>query len=205
MEAVTDSIFLSSKITADSDCSCEIKRCLLLGRKTMTNLDNILKTRHHLLTKVNKVKGMVFPTFMYRYEIWTIRKAEHQRIDAFELWYWRRLLTVSWAARRSNQSVLKKTTLNIHWKDWCWSGSSKTCHLLQRADYRKDPDAGKDQRQKKKQVTEDEIDSITDSIDMNLSKPCKIMDDWAAWQAAVHGVAKSQIWLSDWATKEIHR
>ena len=109
METMTDFIFLGSKITADSDCSHEIKRHLLLGRKAMTNLESILKNRGNtLLTKVHIVKAMVFPLVMYRCESWTIKKAEHQRIDAFELWCWRRLLRVPWTARRSNQSILKE-------------------------------------------------------------------------------------------------
>ena len=107
-ETVADFIFLGSKITKDGDCSHEIKRCLLLGRKVMTNLDSILKSRDITLsTKVSLVKAMVFPVVMYR-ESWTIRKAEHQKIDAFELWSWRRLLRVPWIARRSNQSILKE-------------------------------------------------------------------------------------------------
>ena len=108
MEAVTDFIFLGSKMTTDGYCSHEIKRCLLLGRKAMKNLDNILKSRNiTLLTKVHIVKAMVFPVVMYGCESWTIKKAECQRTDAFELWCWRRLLSVPWTARRSNQSVLK--------------------------------------------------------------------------------------------------
>ena len=109
VETVTDFIFLGSKITADNDCSHEIKRCLFLGRKVMTNLDSILKSRDITLpTKVNLVKAIVFPVVMYGYESWTIKKAEHQRIDAFELRCWRRLLRVPWTARRSNQSILKE-------------------------------------------------------------------------------------------------
>ena len=109
MEAVTDSIFLGSKITAHSDCTHEIKRHLLLGRKAMTDLDSVLKSRDiTLLTKVHLVKAMDFPVVMYVYESWTIKKAEHQRIDAFKLWCWRRLLRVPWNARRSNQSILKE-------------------------------------------------------------------------------------------------
>ena len=101
--------FGGSKITADGDCSHEVKRCLLLGRKVMTNLDSILKDRDiTLLTKVRLVKAMVFPVVMYGYESWTIKKAEHRRIDAFELWCWRRLLRVPWTARRSNQPILKE-------------------------------------------------------------------------------------------------
>ena len=108
MEAVTDSIFLGSKITADGNCSHEIKRHLLLGNKAMTNLDSILKNRDTTLpTKVHIVKAMVFPLVMYSYESWTIKKAEHQRIDAFKLWCWRRLLRIPWTAR-SNQTILKE-------------------------------------------------------------------------------------------------
>ena len=109
METVTDFIFLGSKITADGDCSHEIKRCLLLGRKVMTNLDSLLKSRDITLpTKVCLVKATVFPVVMYGCESWTIKKAESQRIDAFELWCWRRLLRVPWTARRSNQSILQE-------------------------------------------------------------------------------------------------
>ena len=118
VEKVTDFIFLGSKITADGDCSHEIKRRLLLGRKAMTNLNSILKSRDiNLPTKVHLVKAMAFPVVMYVCESWTIKKAENQRTDAFELWHWRRLLRVPWTARRSNQSILKKSLLNIHWKD----------------------------------------------------------------------------------------
>ena len=109
VETVSDFIFLGSKITADGDCSHEIKRCLLLGRKVMTNLDSILKSRYITLPiKVHLVKAMVFPLFMYGCESWTVKKAEGRRIDAFELWCWRRLLRVPWSARRSNQSILKE-------------------------------------------------------------------------------------------------
>ena len=109
MKTVTDFIFLGSEITVDGDYSYEIKRCLLLGRKDMTNLDSILRSRDiTLLTKIHTVKAMAFPVVMYRCEIWTIKKVEHQRIYAFELWCWRGLLRVPWTARRSNQSILKK-------------------------------------------------------------------------------------------------
>ena len=118
METVTDFIFQGSKITADGDCSHEIKGHLLLGRKTMTNLDSILKSRDiTLLTKVHLDKAMVFPVVMYGCESWTMKKAECQRINAFELWCRRRLLRVPWTARRSNQSILKRSVLNIHWRD----------------------------------------------------------------------------------------
>ena len=109
VKAVTDFLFMGSKITANGDCSHEIRRHLLLGRKAMTNPDSIFKSRDITLwTKVHIVKGMIFPVFMYRCEIWTIKTAEHQRIDAFELWCWRRLLRVPWTARRENQSILKE-------------------------------------------------------------------------------------------------
>ena len=109
VETVSDFILEGSKITADGDCSHEIKKCLLLGRKVMTNLDNILKTRDITLpTKVCLVKAMIFPVVMYGCESWTVKKAERRRIDAFELWCWRRLLRVPWTARRSNQSILKE-------------------------------------------------------------------------------------------------
>ena len=118
VETVTDFILGGSKITADGDCSHEIKRRLLLGRKVMTYVDSILKSRHITLsTMVHLVKAIVFPVVLYGCESWTIKKAEHQRIDAFELWCWRKLLRVPWTARRSNQSILRKSVLNIHWKD----------------------------------------------------------------------------------------
>ena len=117
-ETVTEFIFGGSKITADGDCSHEIKRCLLLGRKVMTNLDSILKSRDiPLPTKVCLVKAVVFLVVMYGYESWTINKSECRRIDAFQVWCWRRLLRVPWTAMRSNQSILIRSVLNIHWKD----------------------------------------------------------------------------------------
>ena len=120
METETDFIFLGSKLTADGDCSHEIKRRLLLGRKAMTNLKDILKSRDiTLLTNVGLVKAMVFPVVMYGCKSQPIKKAEHQRTDAFELWCWRRLLRVPWSARRSNQSMLKESFLNILWNNSC--------------------------------------------------------------------------------------
>ena len=118
VETVSDFIFLGSKITADRDCSHEIKRCLLLGRKVMTNLDSIFKSRDITLpTNIRLVKAMFFPLVMYGCESWTVKKAEHRRIDAFELWYWRSLLRVPWTGRRSNQSILKESVLGVLWKD----------------------------------------------------------------------------------------
>ena len=124
-EIVTDFIFLGSKITADGDCSHKIKRCLLLGRKAMTKLDSILKSRDiTLLIKVHLVKAMVFPIVMHRCESWTIKKDECRRIDAFELWCWRTLLTVHWKARRS---ILKEISPEYSLEDWCWCWS---CNIL---------------------------------------------------------------------------
>ena len=128
---------MGSKITADSDCSHEIKRSLLFGRKLMTNLDSILKSRDITLpAKAHVVEAMVFPVVMYGCESWTVKKAEHQRIDAFELWCWRRLLQVSWNARRSIQSLLKRPVLGVHCKDWCWgwnsNASATSCKELTR-------------------------------------------------------------------------
>ena len=120
-------IFWGSKITTDDDCCHEIKRCLLLGRKAMTNLDSLLKSKNITLpTKVHLVQAIVFPVVMYGCESWTIRKAECWKIDDLEPWRWRRLLRAPWTAGRSNQSILKETVLNIHWKDWCWSCNSNT-------------------------------------------------------------------------------
>ena len=127
METVKDFILGGSKITSDSDCSHEIKRRLLLGRKAVTNLDSILKGRDiTLLTKFHLLKVMVFPVVMYGCESWTIKKAELWRIDTFELWCWRRLLRFPWNARRSNQSTLMEINPEIHWKGWCWSWNSNT-------------------------------------------------------------------------------
>ena len=126
-ETVSDLIFLGSKITADGDCSHEIKRRLLLGRKAMTNLDSILESRDITFpTKVHLVKAMIFLVVMHGCESWIINKAELWRIDAFELWCWRRLSRVPWTAGRSNQSNLKEISPDIHWKNWCWSWNSNT-------------------------------------------------------------------------------
>ena len=156
-ETVTDYIFRGSKITADGDCSHEIKRRLLLGRKVMTNLDSILKSRDITLwTKVHLVKAMVFPVVMYECENWTLQKAEHPRIDAFELWCWRRLLRVPWTAKRSNQSIGNQS-LRFTGR----TGAEAEAPILWLTDVKsqligKDPDAGKDWGQKKR-VTEDEM------------------------------------------------
>ena len=148
VETVSDFIFGGSKITADSDCSREIKRCLLLGGKIMTNLDSILKSRDITLpTKVCLVMSMVFPVVMYGCESWTVKKAKHRKIDAFELWCWRRLLRVLWTATRSNQSILKEIS----------PGCSLEGLMLKLKLIRKDPDAGRDWGQEKKGMTEDKM------------------------------------------------
>ena len=145
METVSDFILGGSKMTADGDCSLEIKRCLLLGRKPMTNLDSILKNRDITLpTKVHLVKAMVFPVVMYGCESWTIKIAEHQRTDAFELWCWRRLLRVPWTARRSNQSILKEISPEYSLEGLMLKLKFQYFgHLMRRTDSF-DPDARKD-------------------------------------------------------------
>ena len=145
VETVADFILGGSKITADADCSHEIKRCLLLGRKLMTNLESMLKSRNITLpTKVRLVKAMVFPVVMYGCDSWTIKKAEHRRIDAFELWCWRRLLRVPWTARRSNQSILKEISPGCSLEGLMLRLKLQYFgHLIRRGLTGKDPDAGK--------------------------------------------------------------
>ena len=126
VETVSDFIFLGSKITADGDCSHEIKRCLLLGRSYDQPRQHIKKQRHYFVNKYPFSQGDGFPIVMCGCENWSIKKAEHRRIDAFELWCWRRPLSVPWTARRSSQSILKGSVLGVHWKDWCWSWNSNT-------------------------------------------------------------------------------
>ena len=159
VKTVTDFIFGSSKITADHDCSHEIKRLLLLVRKVMTNLESILKSRDiTLLTKVRLVKAMVFPVVMYGCESWTIKKAEHQRIDAFELWCWRRLLRVLWTARRSNQSILKEISPAGSLEGMMLKLKLQYFgHLMRRVDSLEKTDARRDWGQEEKGMTEDEM------------------------------------------------
>ena len=159
-ETVSDFIFGGSKITADGDCSHEIKRCLLLRRKVMTNLDNIFKSRDITLpTKVRLVKAMVFPVVLYGCESWTVKKAERRRIDAFELWCWRRLLRVPWTARRSSQSILKEISPGCSLEGLMLKLKLQYFgHLMQRVDsLEKNPDPGREWRQEEKGTTEDEM------------------------------------------------
>ena len=159
VETVSDFFFFGSKITADGDCSHEIKRRLLLGRKVMTNLDSILKSRDITLpTKVRLVKAMVFPVVTYGFESWTVKKAERRRIDAFELWCWRRLLRVPWTARRSNQSILKKISPGNSLEGMMLKLKLQYFgHLMRRVDSLEQTHAGRDWGCEEKGTTEDEM------------------------------------------------
>ena len=200
-ETGTDFIFLGSKIIADGVCSHEIKRRLLLERKVMTNLDSILKSRNIALpTKVHLVKALVFPVVMYGCESWTIKKAEHRRTDAFELWCWRRLLRVPSTARRSNQSILKEISPEYSLERLMLKLKFQYFgYLMRRTDsFEKTLMLGKIEGGRRGLQRMRWLGGVTDSMNMSLSSLRELVMDREAWHATVHGITKSRTWQSDW-------
>ena len=202
METVSDFILGGSKITADGDCSHKIKRHILLGRKAMTNLDSIFKSRDITLpTKVRLVKAVVFPVVMYGCESWTVKTAEHRRIDAFELWCWRRLLRVPWTASRSNQSILKEISPGSSLEGMMLKLKLQYFgYLMRRVDSLEKTLmlGGIGGRRRRGWQRMRWLDGITDAMEMNSSELCELVMDREAWCAAIHRVTKNRTRLSDW-------